>query len=284
VTLLRTVEETRTYIRSKKLSGLKTGFVPTMGALHNGHESLIKRSVQENDCTVVSIFVNPIQFNNQSDLDTYPRTMERDRGICEEAGVTALFVPDEQEMSTASLLTHVDIQDLDNRLCGATRPGHFRGVCTIVTKLFNIVQPDRAYFGKKDIQQLLIIERMVRDLDIPVDVIGCDLVREPDGLAMSSRNVRLDSEQRLQATVLSRALKEAAVMVDGGVTDPKRVIASMVQTVKTAGGARIDYIEIVDRELKKVTKIEKGSIMALAVFFGDVRLIDNHITGDKICW
>ena len=263
-------------VKGWKSQGLKVGFVPTMGYLHEGHESLIKRASEENDKVVVSIFVNPIQFGPKEDLSTYPRDLERDSKVCEGAGADIIFHPKSEEMYFEDFSTFVDMNGLTSGLCGKSRPTHFRGVCTVVTKLFNIVLPDRAYFGEKDAQQLAIIKRMVRDLNIDVEVIGCPIVREKDGLAKSSRNTYLSIEERSAATILSKALNIAREKIKDGERTSSNIISTIKEIIESEKLARIDYIEVVDSfSMEGVDTIEKSVLVAIAVFIGKTRLIDN---------
>ena len=244
--VLDKINELRDRVKGWKSQGLKVGFVPTMGYLHEGHESLIKRASEENDKVVVSIFVNPIQFGPKEDLSTYPRDLERDSKVCEGAGADIIFHPKSEEMYFEDFSTFVDMNGLTSGLCGKSRPTHFRGVCTVVTKLFNIVSPDRAYFGEKDAQQLAIIKRMVRDLNIDVEVIGCPIVREKDGLAKSSRNTYLSIEERSAATILSKALNIAREKIKDGERTSSNIISTIKEIIESEKLARIDYIEVVD--------------------------------------
>jgi pantoate--beta-alanine ligase len=266
----------RAELDAARARGASIGFVPTMGALHEGHLALVRAARAENDLVVVSIFVNPTQFNAAEDLKKYPRDLARDLALAEGAGADLLFAPPAEEMYLPGASTWVDVEGLTAGLCGAARPGHFRGVCTVVTKLFNIVGPDRAYFGEKDAQQLAVITRMVRDLDMRVEIVRCPTVREPDGLAMSSRNVRLSPEARGQAPVLYKALTAARVAIENGERDAGRLKAGICATLAAAALATVDYVEIVDSEtLEAVSIIDRPCLVALAVLFGGVRLIDN---------
>ncbi len=274
--VLDKINELRDRVKGWKSQGLKVGFVPTMGYLHEGHESLIKRASEENDKVVVSIFVNPIQFGPKEDLSTYPRDLERDSKVCEGAGADIIFHPKSEEMYFEDFSTFVDMNGLTSGLCGKSRPTHFRGVCTVVTKLFNIVSPDRAYFGEKDAQQLAIIKRMVRDLNIDVEVIGCPIVREKDGLAKSSRNTYLSIEERSAATILSKALNIAREKIKDGERTSSNIISTIKEIIELEKLARIDYIEVVDSfSMEGVDTIEKSVLVAIAVFIGKTRLIDN---------
>jgi len=270
------VQETREVIGNWKKRGFSVGLVPTMGYLHPGHISLIERARKENDMVVVSIFVNPIQFGPNEDLDKYPRDMAHDREVCEKAGAELIFAPEPSEMYPSENLVFVDIKELGNGLCGAKRPGHFRGVCTVVSKLFNIVLPDRAYFGEKDAQQLAIIRRMVKDLNFGTEIVSCPIVREPDGLAMSSRNLYLSPEERKAALSLSRSLSAAKELMRKGEKDAVKIREAIVAGISAEPLVKIDYAEIVDSaDLSPVEKIEKPVLAAAAVYFGKTRLIDN---------
>lgn len=270
------ITEVREIIKEWKRQGLTVGLVPTMGYLHNGHKSLIEKAHEENDKVVVSIFVNPIQFGVNEDLDAYPRDLERDSNLCEEAGVDIIFHPLASEMYFKDFCTYTDMESLTHNLCGMSRPTHFRGVCTVVNKLFNIVTPNKAYFGKKDAQQLAIIKRMVRDLNIDTEIIECPIVREDDGLAISSRNAYLSSEERKAALVLSKALAEGRKILEGGEKNATVVVDSMKAIIEKETLARIDYVKIVDSDtLEDVKNIEKKVLVAMAVFVGKTRLIDN---------
>ena len=270
------VQETRKVIGNWKKRGFSVGLVPTMGYLHPGHISLIERARKENDMVVVSIFVNPIQFGPNEDLDKYPRDMAHDREVCEKAGAELIFAPEPSEMYPSENLVFVDIKELGNGLCGAKRPGHFRGVCTVVSKLFNIVLPDRAYFGEKDVQQLAIIRRMVKDLNFGTEIVSCPIVREPDGLAMSSRNLYLSPEERKAALSLSRSLSAAKELMRKGEKDAVKIREAIVAGISAEPLVKIDYAEIVDSaDLSPVEKIEKPVLAAAAVYFGKTRLIDN---------
>ena len=274
--IVESIKEVRATVKEWKAKGLKVGFVPTMGYLHEGHESLIKKASEENDRVVVSIFVNPIQFGPKEDLSTYPRDLERDSKVCESAGADIIFHPENEEMYFKDFSTFVDMNGLTDGLCGKSRPTHFRGVCTVVTKLFNIVAPDRAYFGEKDAQQLAVIKRMVRDLNIDVEIIGCPIVREKDGLAKSSRNTYLSVEERNAATILNKSLTLAKEKIQAGERDSEVIIKIIQEIINSEKLAKIDYIEVVDSlSMEKVERIEKSVLVAIAVFIGKTRLIDN---------
>jgi pantoate--beta-alanine ligase len=262
---------------SLKKQGKKIGFVPTMGYLHEGHLSLIRCSKKENDITVVSIFVNPIQFGVNEDFGRYPRDFERDKSLCEKENVDYIFYPSYEEMYPDGFQTYVEAVELSKGLCGDFRPGHFKGVATVVAKLFNIVCPDNVYFGKKDFQQLKVIQRMVKDLNFPVNIVSCPVIREPDGLAMSSRNKYLSDEERESALYISRALFEAKRMFEDGTADPNLIKERVRQIISQAKHLKeIQYVEIVDSNtLKPVDKVKKSDVLAVAVYIGNTRLIDN---------
>ena len=274
--VIKSPDEMQNVMLTLKKQDKKIGFVPTMGYLHEGHLSLIRCSKKENDITVVSIFVNPIQFGANEDFGRYPRDFERDKSFCEKEGVDYIFYPSYEDMYPDGFQTYVEVLDLSKGLCGDFRPGHFRGVATVVAKLFNIVCPDNAYFGKKDYQQLKVIQRMVKDLNFPVRIVGCPIVREPDGLAMSSRNKYLSPKERQSALYISKALFEAKRMFDEGVSDPEIIKEEVRDTLSMAENLEVQYIEIVDGEtLKPLEKIKKSDILAVAAFVGKTRLIDN---------
>ena len=274
--IVESIKDVRATVKEWKAKGLKVGFVPTMGYLHEGHESLIRKASEENDRVVVSIFVNPIQFGPKEDLSTYPRDLDRDSKVCKSAGADIIFHPENEEMYFKDFSTFVDMNGLTDGLCGKSRPTHFRGVCTVVTKLFNIVAPDRAYFGEKDAQQLAVIKRMVRDLNIDVEIIGCPIVREKDGLAKSSRNTYLSVEERNAATILNKSLTVAKEKIKAGERNSAAIIKLIEETINSEKLAKIDYIEVVDSlSMEKVERIEKAVLVAIAVFIGKTRLIDN---------
>ena len=276
--IVKTIEEVREQVRAWRKEGLTVGLVPTMGYLHEGHQSLIARSVAENDRTVVSDFVNPIQFGPTEDLATYPRDLAHDAELCEKTGADLIFNPEPEEMYAPDFCTYVDMDHLTKGLCGASRPIHFRGVCTVVSKLFHIVQPDRAYFGQKDAQQLAVIRRMVRDLNMPLEIIGCPIIREEDGLAKSSRNTYLSAEERQAALCLSRGLNKGKAAIEAGETDAAKVKAIITAEIEAEPLSRIDYVEIVDlNNLEPVASTEGSILTAIAVYIGKTRLIDNFI-------
>ena len=273
-----TINEVRANVKAWKKEGLSVGFVPTMGYLHEGHGSLISRARKENDKVVVSIFVNPMQFGPGEDLESYPRDLDKDSAYCESLGADLIFHPEPEEMYTDGFCSYVDMSVLTEELCGLSRPVHFRGVCTVVNKLFNIVQPDRAYFGQKDAQQLAIIKRMVQDLNMDLEIIGCPIVREEDGLAKSSRNTYLSEEERQAALVLSRAVKLGQELVAGGETDAKKIVSEMRTLIEKEPLARIDYVKAVDGlTMQQIDTVKKPMLVALAVYIGKTRLIDNFI-------
>ncbi len=274
-----TVAEVREQVRAWKREGLSVGLVPTMGFLHEGHKSLIVRAAAENDRVVVSDFVNPTQFGPNEDLESYPRDFERDCALCEEAGAALVFHPEPSEMYASDACTYVNMDALTHELCGLTRPVHFRGVCTVVSKLFNIVTPDRAYFGQKDAQQLAVVRRMVRDLNFGIEVVGCPIVREEDGLAKSSRNTYLSAEERTAALCLSRAVFAGQKMVEEGERDAERVLVAMRDIIEAEPLAKIDYVKMVDFDtIEQIARIEDAPVLcAMAVYVGKTRLIDNFI-------
>ena len=280
--VLRTVAELRSCRKDLSRTGSSVGFVPTMGCLHEGHLSLMRTARQQNDSVWVSIFVNPTQFGPNEDFERYPRTESRDIELCRECGVEILFIPPAREMYPEGSQTWVEVEHLPKALCGASRPTHFRGVTTVVAKLFNLVQPDRAYFGQKDAQQVIVLDRMTRDLDFPVRLVVCPTVRESDGLALSSRNVYLDAEQREQAVVLSQALAEAEELFEKGERDPNKITEHIHNRIQAMPLARIDYVSVVrTTNLQPAEKLDGGELVALAVFFGTTRLIDNIVLGER---
>ena len=249
-----------------------------MGYLHEGHKSLIDKAVAQNDKVVVSVFVNPMQFGPTEDLESYPRDMDRDAALCEKAGAALIFHPEPEEMYDDNFSSFVDMNTLTGGLCGKTRPIHFRGVCTVVAKLFNIVTPDRAYFGQKDAQQLAVIRHMVNDLSFGIEIVGCPIIREEDGLAKSSRNTYLSEEERKAALVLSHSLKEGRKLVDEGEKDAAKVKKAITDIIEKEPLAKIDYVEVVDwNTLEPVERIDGPILTAIAVYIGKTRLIDNFI-------
>lgn len=276
--LIETVAAMKDQVASWKAEGLTVGLVPTMGALHAGHESLMDAARAACDRVVVSVFVNPIQFGPNEDYDAYPRDIDHDSTVCEAHGVDAIFHPEPEEMYPENYSTFVVMETLTDALCGASRPGHFRGVCTVVNKLFNIVQPELAFFGQKDAQQLAIIKRMVADLNMNVRVVGCPIVRESDGLAKSSRNAYLSPDERQAALVLSQAVRAGEAAVAAGERNAAVVRDLMCVIIEKEPLARIDYIEVVDGlTMQPVDVIGKSALIALAVYIGSTRLIDNFL-------
>ena len=273
-----TINDVRTQVKTWKKEGCSVGFVPTMGYLHEGHGSLISRARKENDKVVVSIFVNPMQFGPGEDLESYPRDMEKDSAYCESLGADLIFHPEPEEMYTDGFCSYVDMSVLTEELCGLSRPVHFRGVCTVVNKLFNIVQPDRAYFGQKDAQQLAIIKHMVQDLNMDLEIIGCPIVREEDGLAKSSRYTYLSEDERQAALVLSKAVKLGQELVAAGETDAKKIVSEMSELIEKEPLARIDYVKAVDGlTMQQIDTVKTPMLVALAVYIGKTRLIDNFM-------
>lgn len=274
--IVRTIREVRACVKAWRTEGLTVGFVPTMGFLHEGHQSLIERAARENDRVVVSIFINPLQFGKNEDLERYPTDPERDYAVCAKAGADLIFQPEVTEMYDEGFCTYVDMSGLTDTLCGKSRPGHFRGVCTVVMKLFNIVKPDKAYFGQKDAQQLAVLRRMVRDLNMDLEIVPCETVREEDGLARSSRNVYLNREERAAALVLPEALRFAEEMIRAGVRTSSEIEKTIKDGIASEPLARLEYAEVVDLEtLRPVDKIEAPVLVAAAVCIGKTRLIDN---------
>lgn len=256
----------------------KVGLVPTMGNLHEGHASLFRQAAAETDFVVATIFVNPIQFGAGEDFDSYPRTPQEDEALCRRSGVKLVFAPSAADMYPPESTTRVQVVETEKPLCGRDRPGHFVGVATVLTKLFHLIPADIAYFGLKDYQQCKVIERMVADLEFPIEVRTCPIVREPDGLAMSSRNRYLNPEERRQATALKRSLDRAADMVAGGERDARRLTATIREVLDEATSGRVDYVELVDAEnLAAVERVERPVVAAVAVKFGRARLIDNRV-------
>lgn len=277
--ILRTIPELRAW-RASLAPSASVGFVPTMGALHAGHMKLVEECRAASDVVVVSIFVNPLQFGPNEDLARYPRPFERDAALCETAGVDAIFAPEVAAFYDKDHVTTVDVAGLDRYLCGAARPGHFRGVCTVVLKLFNLVKPHRAWFGKKDIQQALILKRMVSDLSLDVEMILSETVREPSGLALSSRNAYLTPDERDRAAALRRGLLRARDAYASGERDA-RALAGLIRTeIEGSRPTRIDYVELVSQaRLEPVATVDAPAVMAVAVFYGTTRLIDNELIG-----
>src|SRR5665647_8581 len=275
---VKTTEQVRHQVKVWKKEGYSIALVPTMGSLHEGHASLIKRAAKENEKVVVSIFVNPIQFGPGEDLASYPRDLNKDKILCEGAGANLIFAPEASEMYYKDVPTNVSVQELAAGLCGAKRPGHFDGVCTVVSKLFNIIPADKAYFGEKDAQQLAIIKKMVRDLNFDVEIIGCPIVREEDGLAKSSRNTYLSSKERQAALILNKSLTKGKEALSSGEKSTELLKEIITKQLETETLAKIDYIEVVDAlSLTAIQFVSKPILVAIAVFIGKTRLIDNFI-------
>ena len=274
-----TISEVRAQVRAWRQAGLTVGLVPTMGYLHEGHASLVDKAVRLCDRVVASDFVNPTQFGPGEDLESYPRDFDRDCALLEAHGCHLVFHPAVSEMYAPDAATYVEIlSDMPKQLCGKTRPIHFRGVCTVVSKLFNIVTPDKAFFGQKDAQQLAIIRRMVRDMSYGIEIVGCPIVREPDGLAKSSRNTYLSAPERQAALILSKSIRLGEQMVAAGQTDARELLAAMTANIQTEPLARIDYVSAVDGEtMQPVDTLRAGVLVAMAVYIGKTRLIDNFI-------
>jgi len=276
--VLHTINETREFIGLARGEVRSVGLVPTMGCFHEGHLSLMRRAREENGFVVVSLFVNPTQFGPSEDFREYPRDLDCDARLAEEVGVDLIFNPSVEEMYPEGYQTCVEVGKLSEGLCGASRPGHFRGVATVVLKLFNIVQPDRAYFGRKDYQQLKVIERMVRDLNLPVEIVGMPIVREPDGLAMSSRNAYLSPEEREAALALSKSLSYAQGLLGKGIVSGEELRRRVEEFIQREPLARIDYVAVVDPEtLNRLAEVKDEAVLALAVRIGGTRLIDNAL-------
>jgi pantoate--beta-alanine ligase len=271
-----TIEDMRAACRAARRGGKRLGFVPTMGALHEGHLSLVRAARASCDAVAASIFVNPMQFGPNEDLAKYPRSFERDRELLEKEGAELLFAPSVEEMYPAGAVTWVTVEGLSSKLDGRSRPGHFRGVTTVVAKLFHIVEPDAAFFGQKDAAQVAIVRRMVRDLNLPVEIVACPIVREPDGLAMSSRNAYLDPQQRKQALVLHRGLLQVKKSWEEGEREAGKLLTVGRDELAAEKSVRLDYLEIVDSDsLDPVENTAGGALVAVAAFVGMTRLIDN---------
>lgn len=276
--LAETIAQVRDIVKQWKHDGKSVGLVPTMGYLHEGHLSLIERARKENDRVVVSIFLNPTQFGPNEDLDSYPRDLEHDMALCKGAGADLIFHPTPAEMYPKGFCSFVDMDVLTKELCGLSRPVHFRGVCTVVSKLFHIVTPDRAYFGEKDAQQLAVIRRMVQDLNMDIDIVGCPIVREPDGLAKSSRNTYLSPEERKAALVLSRSIFAGKQLAEQGETDATVIRNKMSEIIEAEPLAKIDYVKIVDlNTMQQIPTLDRPFLAAIAVYIGKTRLIDNFM-------
>lgn len=270
------IDEVREITNAWKKEGLSIGYVPTMGYLHEGHGSLIQQARRDNDRVVVSIFVNPIQFGPNEDLDSYPRDIDKDKAFCEKLGADLIFHPEPEEMYGKNFSTYVDMKVLTEELCGLTRPTHFRGVCTVLSKFFHIIQPDRAYFGEKDAQQLAVVRHMVKDLNMNLEIVGCPIIREEDGLAKSSRNTYLSPEERKAALCLSRAVFLGEKMAREGETDAETILSAMKAEIEKEPLAKIDYVKAVDGiTMQQIDKIKAPALVAIAVYIGKTRLIDN---------
>ena len=276
--IVEKIRDLKAVINEERRKGKTIGLVPTMGYLHEGHISLVKASKRENDFTVISIFVNPTQFGVNEDFSKYPRDIERDSKMAEEAGVDVIFAPSIDEMYPRGYKTYVDVEDITDKMCGKSRPGHFKGVTTVVAKLFNIVQANRAYFGQKDAQQVIVIKKMVEDLNMNIEIVTCPIVREKDGLAMSSRNVYLGSDAREAALILSKVLFEVEKLINNGERDKEKIVEFIEKKISSERLAVIDYLAVVSAEdLSDVEQIAGKVLIALAVKFGSTRLIDNII-------
>ena len=278
MTIAQTIQETRNTIKEWRRQGYTIGLVPTMGYLHDGHASLMKKAKESCQKVVVSIFVNPMQFGANEDLSTYPHDLEADSRLCESLGVDLIFHPSVEEMYAPGFCSFVDMTGLTKELCGKSRPIHFRGVCTVVTKLFNIVTPDKAFFGQKDAQQLAVIKRMTADLNMDIEIVGCPIIREEDGLARSSRNVYLNKEERQAALILSKTIQLGQRMVQQGTRSASQLLAAMKASLKSEPLARIDYVEAVSMDtIQPIDTLQGQVLVAMAVFIGKTRLIDNFI-------
>ncbi len=276
--VINSVRQLRDELRDARVTQKRIGLVPTMGFLHKGHVSLFEQARRECDLVTASVFVNPLQFGPSEDFEVYPRDTEGDIEVASRAGVDILFMPPVEEMYSRPPFVTVSVREVTTHLCGRSRPGHFDGVATVVAKLFNIVQPHVAFFGAKDAQQVAVIRRLVQDLDFDIEIVRCPIVRESDGLAVSSRNVYLSAAQREQATVLYRALAEADRLVNEGETNARKLVDNVTNIILTAPNARIDYVELVEpNSLQPIDIVTGSSLLALAVYFEDTRLIDNII-------
>lgn len=274
------IRDMQCWSEARRVEGKKIAFIPTMGFLHEGHLSLIRAGKQRGDVVVVSIFVNPIQFNQQADFAKYPKNFEQDRNMLAAIGTDALFCPEAAEMYPEGFQTSVDVEKVSQPLCGAFRPGHFRGVATVVAKLFNIVKPHRALFGEKDFQQCVVIQRMVKDLSFDIEIIPMPTIRESDGLAMSSRNARLSAAEWQKSLCISQALQAAADMVCGGEQQAHSILRAVREMVDRQGGVRIEYITLCHpQSLEEVQEVSGPTLLALAAWVGEVRLIDNKVIG-----
>ncbi|NFF68093.1 pantoate--beta-alanine ligase [Clostridium sporogenes] len=274
--IVHTIKDVKRVIKKWEDENLSIGYVPTMGYLHEGHASLIKKAREENDRVVVSIFVNQIQFGPNEDYSTYPRDLTKDSSLCYEFGADLIFNPEASEMYPNKMYSHVNVNILTENLCGEKRPGHFQGVCTVLTKFFNIITPTRAYFGEKDAQQLAVVKKMVQDLNFPIKIIGCPIIRESDGLAKSSRNIYLSEEERKSALVLNKSLKEVLNALNHGERNLNNIKKIIVNMINKEPLTKIDYVNIVDSaNLQPVEEIQSSILIAIAVYIGKTRLIDN---------
>jgi pantoate--beta-alanine ligase len=280
--IINTVADMQSFSENLRREGRRIAFVPTMGYLHEGHLALMREARRRGDCVVVSIYVNPTQFGPSEDLSKYPRDFERDRALCEGVGVDVIFYPSDGEMYPPHYQTYVDLGEVTQNLCGLSRPGHFRGVATVCAKLFNMVKPHVAVFGRKDFQQLVVIRTMVRDLNMDLEIVGLQTVREPDGLAMSSRNIYLKPEERESALSLNQSLKLAQDLYDKGERDSGKIIGAIKKMIQSFPHTKIDYVQICDTTtMKDVVVIEAEAVIALAVKVGPARLIDNYVFGES---
>ena len=276
--IINSVSEMQQWVASSQVAGKTITFVPTMGFLHQGHLSLLEEGRKQGDLLVLSVFVNPTQFGQGEDFEDYPRDLQQDSELAQQAGVDIIFAPTAAEMYPQGYATYVDVEGITETLCGASRPGHFRGVCTVVSKLFNIVQPQLAIFGNKDFQQLTVIRRMTLDMNLSVKILGLPIFREPDGLAMSSRNVYLSADQRRQALVLSQSLTKAKRLIDSGETNSASILSQLQDRISKQPDARIDYLQICHQlTLEKQIQVDADSVLLLAVYIGKTRLIDNSL-------
>ncbi len=282
IPIIREKQQLRDYLDSLRQAGKSIGFVPTMGALHQGHASLIHKAAKENESVVVSIFVNPLQFAPNEDFEQYPRRLEEDLALVQQAGGSCIFQPEAKRFYPPGFQSYVEVKELTQKLCGSQRPEHFRGVTTVVTKLFHLVEPDKAYFGQKDFQQALVIRKMVEDLDMPIAIRLCPIIREADGLALSSRNVYLSESQRKSALCLYRCLKHAQECFEKGESNPENLRQTLIQILDGYDGVELRYLEVLCAEtLQAISKLEKGSLVALSVQIGSVFLIDNTLLGTE---
>lgn len=275
--ITHTIEDIRKFVKQKHSEGKTVGLVPTMGYLHEGHASLIKAARKENDIVIVSVFVNPTQFGPDEDFESYPRDMEKDAALCEKMGADLIFNPSPETMYPG-IYTSISMKTLTENLCGLCRPVHFGGVCLVLTKLFNIVTPDRAYFGQKDAQQLAIVRQMVSDLNFDIQIVGCPIVREEDGLAKSSRNTYMTPEERKASVILSKSVKLGRSMVEKGEKDTSKILEAMKELIESEPIAKIDYLKAVNgKTMEDIKTINKPTLFAMAVYFGKARLLDNFI-------